>query len=132
MKTPRPLKLTKANVGRVLTAAGETKAVWHKSSRVRGWGRWSAGFQVEDVWSDKAVLHVRYITERHDEATESRLLDQWRIILAHRFHVRRITCKRDGELLAVRELTWEDAQIDTSPATPDEEAWAARLVREGR
>jgi hypothetical protein len=49
MKSPKPKQPTKANITKALKAAGFYKSTFERSGRIRGWGRWTEGFSIDEV-----------------------------------------------------------------------------------
>lgn len=51
------MKLTKANIGRVLKRAGYAQGKFERSQRVRGWGSWTPGFSVAEEFAAKSLTY---------------------------------------------------------------------------
>lgn len=61
MKAKKPMKVTPANVSRVLSAANHAKRHAYPSA-IRGWKNYSSGFRVDQSGD---ILTVRYMVDGH-------------------------------------------------------------------
>lgn len=66
MKIKKPMKVTPANVSRVLTAAGHAKRSAY-TSRIRGYKNYSAGFKCE---AGDNCVRVTHLSDGYDGASD--------------------------------------------------------------